>query len=559
MVKVWYICDEGLAISMETGSSSDGTKYDKVANMQSAIKFLVKSKDVMACKVTDIEIYELGVTKADYTTKTPLKPEDKIPEGSTQRNAIFVHVPRDVQDLTPEERRLYANPRPSANKPMARPKIERLVMNPKKKKKPKPKKPEKKQVEVTVRCADGTEFKKIIDPKHNISDLKNQFGLESGVPASQQILSKDGKELDDNKTAAESGIKNGDIIDLAPKPITVQVKCPDGKKIPVTMKLSDTTLFIKENCADESGIEVPRQCLKYHDEEMEDGKTAKDMGLQDGSILDLSPKTIRIKVKCPDGKLIPVEMKPSDDMLFVKEKCEPESGIPVYKQLLKKDGKELPEEKTAKECGLKDGDVIDLRVPTITVKVMTPKGKILPVTMEPTDNIQFIKEKVEPDAGIPVKDQRLIFNENELDNDKSADDCGLKDGDIIDLRGPGGDTDDEGSVGSTEFPVAESKDYSIPFEGTPMDLTRFRAWFMVADTVPFEMICPIAMTIKEFKVEILKIRNDARFVKKYFEGLEDPDEIKIYPAGSWGEGDPLPEDIPVPKDSSEYAFFSVFR
>lgn len=92
-----------------------------------------------------------------------------------------------------------------------------------------------------------------------------------------------------------------------------------------------------------------------------------------------------------------------------------------------------------------------------------------------------------------------------------------------------------------------------------MDLTRFRAWFMVADTVPFEMICPIAMTIKEFKVEILKLRNDARFVKKYFEGLEDPDELKIYAAGSWGEGEPLPEDIPVPKDSSEYAFFSVTR
>ena len=80
---------------------------------------------------------------------------------------------------------------------------------------------------------------------------------------------------------------------------------------------------------------------------------------------------------------------------------------------------------------------------------------------------------------------------------------------------------------------------------------------MVGDQVPFEMICPIAMDIKGFKVEVLKLRNDANFVRKYFEGLEDPNELDVYPAGSWGEGDPLPDDIPVPRDSSEYSFFTV--
>ena len=82
---------------------------------------------------------------------------------------------------------------------------------------------------------------------------------------------------------------------------------------------------------------------------------------------------------------------------------------------------------------------------------------------------------------------------------------------------------------------------------------------MVGDQVPFEMMCPSAMDIKGLKEEVLKLRNEARFVKKYFEGLDDPNLLKIYPAGSWGEGDPLPEDMPVPRNSSEYAFFSVMR
>ena len=81
---------------------------------------------------------------------------------------------------------------------------------------------------------------------------------------------------------------------------------------------------------------------------------------------------------------------------------------------------------------------------------------------------------------------------------------------------------------------------------------------MVGDQVPFEMICPIAMDIKGFKEEILKLRYEARFVERYFEGIHDPSELIIYPAGSDGEGEPLPDDIPVPRDSSEYNVFSVF-
>lgn len=108
-------------------------------------------------------------------------------------------------------------------------------------------------------------------------------------------------------------------------------------------------------------------------------------------------------------------------------------------------------------------------------------------------------------------------------------------------------------------PPHEPKHYNIDFTPTPFDLTRFTAWFIVGDQVPFEMICPIAMTVAEFKGEILKLRNDAKFVERYLRGLENPLDLKVYPAGSWGEGEPLADDIPVPKDSSQYAFFSVMR
>ena len=108
-------------------------------------------------------------------------------------------------------------------------------------------------------------------------------------------------------------------------------------------------------------------------------------------------------------------------------------------------------------------------------------------------------------------------------------------------------------------PEDKRNKHEYEFNPTPLDLTRFKAHFMIGDQVPMEMICPIAMDIKGFKIEILKLKNDTSFVKKYFAGLTDPENLIIYPAGSYGEGDPLPDNIPVPKDSSPYAHFSVIR
>ncbi|CAB9511722.1 expressed unknown protein [Seminavis robusta] len=148
MVKYHYIMDEGLPCICDPGGGQD-----TIASFQSALKFLNKGPLIDRCKPENIEIYPLGVTKEDWRDKEPLKPTDKIPTGSSKQNAIFVHVPRDYQDLTPEERRLYAQPpynpdppkqddaKPKAPpKPMARPEIEPLTFKPKSpKKSPKPK------------------------------------------------------------------------------------------------------------------------------------------------------------------------------------------------------------------------------------------------------------------------------------------------------------------------------------------------------------------------------------------------------------------------------------
>jgi hypothetical protein len=136
MVFVYYIMDEGLAKTCETGPGQE-----TVATLQSAIKLLQRTKFVDLAKAEEIEVYPYPVTIEDYINKTPFKPGDKLPLGTTKEKPLFVHVPRPYQDLTPEERRLYADPKYTAEpKKMARPEIDK-PKSPKPKAKPKAPKP----------------------------------------------------------------------------------------------------------------------------------------------------------------------------------------------------------------------------------------------------------------------------------------------------------------------------------------------------------------------------------------------------------------------------------
>jgi len=128
-MKCVYVLDEGLPVPCQTGVG-----LDTVASLQSAIKYLVKSKEVQAATQDQIEVYPPGTTIHNFREQTPLKPEDKLPSQSTEKNYIFVHAPRDYQDLTPEERKLYANPKydktPKSPVKAQSPKVKKTIARP---------------------------------------------------------------------------------------------------------------------------------------------------------------------------------------------------------------------------------------------------------------------------------------------------------------------------------------------------------------------------------------------------------------------------------------------
>ena len=295
---------------------------------------------------------------------------------------------------------------------------------------------EPKSFTVHVDMPDGQKVSIDTTPNDTSKDIKKKIEAASGMPATNQILRNDqGDELPEKTAARDMGLKDGDRLSVDPKKITVQVDMPDGSKVPVSIKPTDTDKDIKKKIEKETGMDAGNMILNKDGDQLPSGQTAKDMGLQEGDNLEVEPKSMTMNVEMPDGSKVPVDIKPSDNSNDIKKKIEKKTGMEAAKQILKKDGGELPSGKSAKEMGLRDGDDLKVEPKIMTMNVEMPDGTRVEVDIKPSDTSDDIKKKIEAKTGMEAPRQVLKdSNGNELPSGQTAKDMGLKEGDDLEVE-----------------------------------------------------------------------------------------------------------------------------
>jgi hypothetical protein len=137
----------------------------------------------------------------------------------------------------------------------------------------------------------GDDLSFILSPDTTIAFLKQAIQMATGVSASRQVLSSQGKEMHGSETLRDHNVTPSSNIDLTIKLIQFSVSTPDGSSITMLDSIDGTGGQLKARLEVKTGVLAAHQILTYT-EEIQDSTTLREISLPAKGTIHMSLRLI---------------------------------------------------------------------------------------------------------------------------------------------------------------------------------------------------------------------------------------------------------------------------